>query len=278
MKFKQLHPVEWFLGFAALDIEGLDQEAMIRLLMDVDTALWGGMSSGAARMMSPFFLQREWARKPDFRIFLKKKIEEAKGLQNRLKAFLDKFFATILRSRAQENVPLDVESFEELSRFPDITVSKVTLGAYIEAESFMIEDGEGQVVPPPREYWPSGALDKAVVKVTRGLPRDPNAFIFRFLEALDDVPLRRFQQCQECERWFFQSTEREQKYCSPKCAKRRISRKAYNERKKKDPEGYEKVLERKREKAHERYAQQKEEEVPGAKVVRRPRKKQRKEA
>ena len=116
-------------------------------------------------------------------------------------------------------------------------------------------------------------LDKSTIHIQPGGPTFADILLFKFLQALEGIPIGALRQCPECGSYYFHISKKKKIYCSNKCAARKASREKRKRMKEEKPELYEQMKEKAQDRAHESYKRKKEAEVPGSKVQRRPRKK-----
>jgi hypothetical protein len=269
----QLYVLKWMLDFVKADIEKLRPKEKVNLLMELDAALSGVLGESGMRHTFPY-LMWNFASKESPETFVPKKIRRAMRLQEHLRTFVQETFQGIKRARESEGQWLGIEEFEKLYYLPAVTVKEATWQPSIQAEDDHSPDEEGWTDAPPQACWPLGSLSMGTIKVARCLPEDENALIFHFLEAMDGLPLKSFQECPVCGHWFILPDEKKRTYCSRSCGRKKANRDYHDKKKKDKPLLYEQELKDKKERAHKSYVDKVQAKNPkqGLKVERRPRK------
>lgn len=122
--------------------------------------------------------------------------------------------------------------------------------------------------------WSSNWREESIFRTVSYPTRHTYTYIlYTFLEALDGIRTRMVRHCDECYRWFFNISKRDKRYCSNKCAARKINRDKRAELKNKNKKAYKKELKNGKKRARTSYERKIKAVHPQAKIKRKPRKK-----
>jgi hypothetical protein len=151
--------------------------------------------------------------------------------------------------------------FEMLDQDMKITVR---VGSQI-PHDVLRHDEEGATVRPK-----PNAIDEAPFELAIHANSGPEeTLLFHFLRSFDNVRIGALRQCLECEKWFVHESRRKRKYCTGRCASRRINRDKRAMIKSTDPAAYQEELRKGAERAHRSYKKRTLAKV-SAKVQRKP--------
>lgn len=88
-------------------------------------------------------------------------------------------------------------------------------------------------MPVCRSRWRKKALKGAVFRANSSAPEDLDALKYKFVLALDGIPISSVRKCPECKSWFIHTSKRERIFCSNKCASKSSNRDRYQKTMKK---------------------------------------------
>jgi hypothetical protein len=245
--------LDFFQRFYSADIDGLDDDALVAMMTDLDSiSLITSFTGDAGDMHLKPDAQRY---QPNIRTF----VPFMKSIQDEFSEKYREIFDGIISMEPPKGWFKDWLSMSKVYVEQGITGAQKPhlVGAFFavgvaEAENLTFDASVD--IDPRLEHgftkdgrssqrWPENWRDTARVSVGFSSEHMPTALITAFLQAIDGLPPSAFKKCPGCGTYFVQPGKRERRYCTQACGVRYLNRLRYSKAKAKGGKEYAQLLE-----------------------------------
>jgi len=264
MDRRRTRRLNWFFDFLSTNLDKLGQGEFAKVATELSLTLLGRTTIG--RSIEAVVLAK--IEETDYTMS-RNGLNKMKATQESLRSYVEQMMDGVKKTTEDG---LTKNGFAHDIPRDEYTLTKVNVNIITTAGMIVSSSVEKQEENHSIHRWSKEEIERAPIMVYEMALSGKEALIFQFVRALNGFSLSAIRQCPECERWYVHTTKRKKIYCSNRCAARKTSRDRRKRKKEQDPAAYERELKGNAERARKSYENKIKAALPGAKIVRRPRK------
>ena len=260
--------LEWFFDFINMDLSTLSPGDVVKVSTEISLILH---SESLDKFMGPLKKERTYKALHEWLLSEGKEILNLESCQQRLSDYLTNMFNVI----DEASKPI----YSADTKTGEISVDINTGEKKIFSEHGfygrqILEFIDTQVRIEATFNLPSDldTIGDRIINTIYKAGSHQDTLLIHFIQALNGTLIGAIRKCPECGNWFLHVSKRVKRFCSNKCAAKKVSRERRERIKREGIEAYNQELKNGAKRARKSYEKKVKRKIPMAKIERRPRK------